>query len=91
MSVIEAEAMGVPVIVTDIPGPTDAMVRDKTGFVVLKADVKSLQSAMMKILESGELQQKFGEAGKRYATENFEQKRLFSYILEDRQQLLSGR
>ena len=89
--VIEAEAMAVPVIVTDIPGPTDAMVRDKTGFVVLKADVKSLQSAMMKILESGELQQKFGEAGKRYATENFEQKRLFSYILEDRQQLLSGR
>lgn len=36
MVVVEAEAMGVPVIVTDIPGPTDAMIPDETGLVVKK-------------------------------------------------------
>ena len=34
MSVVEAEAMGVPVIVTDIPGPVNAMIDNVTGITI---------------------------------------------------------
>ena len=90
-AVIEAEAMGVPVIVTDIPGPTNAMLRNETGLVVPKKDATALQNAMETVLTSPELCRQFAEAGYRFASENFEQKVLFGYILEDRKRLLGDR
>lgn len=88
MGVVEAEAMGVPVIVTDIPGPTDAMIDNETGIVVQKADVESLYNAMISI--RGDKVRCFAMAEKAhdFAVNNFEQKQLFNYILEDRKKLL---
>ena len=87
-AVIEAEAMGVPVIVSDIPGPTDAMKRNQTGLVVKKADVTELYEAMIRLLEDRSLREAFGAAGHVFAAENFEQKQLFRHIFEDRKRLL---
>lgn len=90
-AVIEAEAMGVPVIVTDIPGPTNAMLRDETGLVVPKKDTAALQTAMETLAADPELCKRFAQAGYRFASEKFEQKTLFGYILEDRKRLLGER
>lgn len=89
--VIEAEAMGVPVIVTDIPGPTDAMLPGKTGLIVKKADVETLQSAMQTLFDDSALRDRFAEAGLAFAKDNFEQKILFTHILEDRRNLIEKR
>lgn len=88
MGVVEAEAMGVPVIVTDIPGPIDAMIDNETGIVVQKADVKSLYNAMISIREDKVRYFAMAEKAHDFAVNNFEQKQLFSYILEDRKKLL---
>ena len=90
-AVIEAEAMGLPVIVTDIPGPTNAMLRDETGLIVPKKDTAALKDAMQKLLYNSQMCQKFGENGYKFASEKFEQKTLFGYILEDRKRLLGER
>lgn len=79
VSIIEAEAMGVPVIVTDIPGPIDAMLPNETGILVKKADKESLENAMCSI-KSQNLK-KIGEAGHSYAYNKFEQTKLFNMIL----------
>ena len=86
--VIEAEAMGVPVIVTDIPGPTDAMIKNETGLVVKKADVDTLVDAMKKMLNDEQFCKMCGVNAIDFAKNNFEQKMLFQYILEDRKRLL---
>ena len=86
--VIEAEAMGVPVIVTDIPGPTDAMEKDVTGLTVPAKDAAALQAAMLRLLEDTALRQSLGQAGIAFARENFDQALLCHHILEDRKQLL---
>lgn len=86
--VIEAEAMGLPVIVSDIPGPTDAMIKDKTGLVVEKADVNSLREAMNTIYNDRELYQSLSSESHSFAENNFEQGKLFEYIVEDRKKLL---
>lgn len=88
MGVVEAEAMGVPVIVTDIPGPTDAMIDNETGIVVQKADVESLYNAMISIREDKVRYFAMAEKTHDFAVNNFEQKQLFNYILEDRKKLL---
>lgn len=86
MSVIEAEAMGVPVIVTDIPGPVDAVIDNKTGLLVKKADENSLLDAMKKIRKLN--YQEMGKEGHKFASGNFEQKQLFDKIIESRNELL---
>ena len=90
-AVIEAEAMVLPVIVTDIPGPTDAMLRNETGLVVPKKDSEALGTAMNTLAEDSALCTRFGEAGFRFASENFEQNELFRRILIDRKNLLNDR
>lgn len=86
--IIEAEAMGIPVIVTDIPGPTEAMIKDVTGLLVKKADVETLKYAMNIMYSDSEKRKRMGEAAYEYASKNFEQKKLFASILEDRNRLL---
>lgn len=88
MGVIEAEAMGLPVVVTDIPGPTDAMVEHETGIVVQKANSKELHRAMKRICENQEEAKRMGTKGAEFAAGMFEQKQLFAYILRDRKALL---
>lgn len=86
--VIEAEAMGLPVIVSDIPGPTDAMVKNETGLVVKKADIDSLKSAMLEIRNNENMRECMAEKAYTFAKDNFEQQNLFEYILRDRKRLL---
>ena len=90
-AVVEAEAMGVPVIVSNIPGPTDAMQADVTGLVVKKADPDSLYEAMLRMKQDEALRRSCAEASVKFATERFEQQKLFEHILEDRKRLLGQR
>ena len=86
--VIEAEAMGVPVIVSDIPGPTDAMQRDVTGLVVPAMDADALEQAMQTMAQDEQLLRRLGAAAVGFAGDGFEQKQLCEYILADRKRLL---
>ena len=88
MGVIEAEAMGVPVIVTDIPGPRDAMVEGKTGVLIPKKDVPSLCEAMKNMLSSENLAE-YSSNCVSHVKNNFDQKKFFEYVLADRKNLLN--
>lgn len=88
MGVIEAEAMELPVIVTDIPGPIDAMENNTTGKLINKGDWKSLYDAMVEMYELPAMERrKMGERGRVFVIENFEQKRLCKLIIDDRKNL----
>ena len=90
MGVVEAEAMGVPVIVTDIPGPIDAMKNGETGMIVKKADIDSLYASMKIMMEDNGLLKQYGIQARELATQKFNQNILFEKILEDRKKLLNG-
>lgn len=89
MSVIEAQAMAVPVIISNIPGPIDGMLENETGLIVPKKDVQALRVAMEKMLLNPELCQDFGNHGLEYVIRNFEQKTLFEKIYQDRIALIA--
>lgn len=88
LTVVEAGAMGLPVICTDIPGPTDAIHNGQNGLIVPKKDAKALVRAMQTLYDDRALGKKLGENGRKNVEENYDQQTLFRYILEDRNRLL---
>lgn len=90
MSIIEAEAMGLPVIVTDIPGPKNAMINGVTGISVRKADTDELKNAMLKLYHDRELATALGQAGREFAVSHFDQQILFKHLLDDRMELMKA-
>ena len=86
MSVVEAEAMAVPVIITNVPGPIDGIVENETGLVVEKGDVPGLEGAMRRMMAADLAY--YGNNGLALVRDGFEQQRLLGYILEDRKRLM---
>lgn len=87
--VIEAEAMGVPVVVSDIPGPQNGMVDGMTGFKVPARTVEPLVEKTSVLIEDGALREQFGKAGAKFAVENFDSKVLIKKIIENRDWLIN--
>lgn len=63
-SVIEASALGLPVICSDAYGVMDAMVDDVTGLRCKVGDIDSLYSAMVKLADDKNLQNYLGNNGR---------------------------
>lgn len=84
--VIEAGAVGTPAIVTDIPGPTDTIDRDKTAIVVPAKDSAALAEAMKRIPTMNYIT--MGQNAAKFAKEMFDSKVLCEKILERKHVLL---
>ena len=54
-AIIEAEAMGIPVIVSNIPGPQDTMVENETGYLVEAKNILDLKAKNEKNCRCGNL------------------------------------
>lgn len=84
--VIEAGAVGTPAIVSDIPGPTDTIDRDKTALVVPVKNASALAEAMKQI--RGMDCAAMGRNAAEFAKEKFDSNVLCQKILERKRVLL---
>jgi glycosyltransferase involved in cell wall biosynthesis len=67
--VLEAQASGIPVIVSDSGGPHENVVPGKTGFVVPGNDADSLRVAIEALLAEPALLKRMGQAARQYVQE----------------------
>lgn len=88
MSVIEASAMEVPVVVTKYPGPSSAMEEGVTGISVSVKDSDALTLAIADLLKDREKSLAMGRAGRTFVEQNFEQKEFIKKYMENRMALL---
>ncbi len=88
--VIEAAAMGLPSIVTDVPGQIDTVIKDKTGLLVPARQVEPVVEAMQYYAINPEKIVEMGEDARKFIEENFEQKKLFKLLAEHRNNILHG-
>ena len=77
--VIEAAAVGIPSIVSNIYGLSDAIVLNKTGFSHKIGDIKELSKLMSYAFRNKKLINSFGNAAQRRAVNNFDSKLLVNY------------
>lgn len=86
--VIEAAAMGTPAIVSDIPGPTDAIIPDVTAEVVEVKNSDSLLYTMRYLMNTD--YKAFGESACKFVSDSFDSDKLNYKILERKKQLLKN-
>ncbi len=84
--IIEAGAVGTPAIVTDIPGPTDTIDREKTALVVPVKNPNALAESLRKIRKRDYVA--MGENAAQSAKEKFDSKVLCEKILERKKEIL---
>jgi glycosyltransferase involved in cell wall biosynthesis len=87
---IEAAAMELPVIATDIAGCKDAVLQHASGELFAKGDAGQLAAAIRKLTDNPDLRRQYGSAGRTFVEENFAgekiwegQLRLYRQMLEE--------
>jgi glycosyltransferase involved in cell wall biosynthesis len=70
-SVIEAMAVGLPVIAFATDGVSETVVHNETGLLVEPQDVQGLSAALMKLLLDRKISVKFGQNGQAYVENHF--------------------
>lgn len=89
--VIEAAAMSVPTIGTDIYGLSDAVVNGETGLLVPPRNVEELVSALERLLTDKSLRTRMGEAAKRRALALFDASDVNRQVADEYRALLRGK
>jgi glycosyltransferase involved in cell wall biosynthesis len=64
VAVLEASACALPVVVSDVGGLPEVVVRGETGFVVPREDAAALANAIERLVAEPGLRRSFGEAGR---------------------------
>lgn len=78
IATIEAQAAGLPVIVTDCGGPTEIVVHAESGVVVPPADASALARAIVCLLRDPALAQDLGQKGRKRVIQHFSLERMLA-------------
>lgn len=87
--VMEAAAMKVPAVVTDVKGNREAVERDRNGMLVKLGDVDELAAAILRFVQDPELARRMGEEGYKVAMERFDERRVFEKVKAEYSRLLA--
>ena len=61
---VEAMALSVPLVVTNVPGPSEIVVNQETGLIVPPGDIKAMAGAVLAILRDRALSDRFARNGR---------------------------
>lgn len=89
-SVMEANAMGVPAVVSDIRGCREAVIEGMNGLIVPPKDAEALARAMTAIALDREALETMSSGARKRAESTFDERRVFATILRTYESLLSG-
>jgi glycosyltransferase involved in cell wall biosynthesis len=90
-SPMEASAMAVPCVVTDIRGCREAVEEGVNGLMVPPRDPAALAAAILAILSDPDRAAALGQGGLRLARERFDQRHVFAHVVSAYERLRRGR
>jgi len=76
VSLIEAQASGLPVVSTDVGGVRDIVVDGKSGFVIKRENIETYVEKLRLLVENRELREKYGTFGQQFVRQQFSYQRL---------------
>ena len=80
VATIEAEACGIPVIVTNTPGLMETTIPEKTSIIVNKNNASELADAIIKLYDNPKKRKEMGINGRKYVLEKYEYYKCFKNI-----------
>ncbi len=81
-SVIEAEAIGRPVVTTDSVGCRDTIIDGKNGFLIPIKDSAALANALKRLIDNPDLRHKMGKNAREFAVNKFDIKEVIKVHLD---------
>nr|WP_148236007.1 glycosyltransferase family 4 protein [Dokdonia sp. 4H-3-7-5] len=88
--VLQAGAMGLPAIVSDINGCNEIVVDNYNGFIVPVKSSSALEIAMRKLIEDKELYNSTKANARSVITGSYERREIWQALLEEYRELLNG-
>lgn len=90
MVIQQAMALELPVVTTDIPGPSEVITEGETGILAQARDVDTLFECMKWMAEHKDDRIKMGKTGRIRCEEKFNRERMLQLTLEDRNNILNS-
>lgn len=81
-ALMEAGAMGIPVVATDVPGCRDVVTHEGNGLLVPAKNAEALASAIMRLLQDPALAAKLGKGGRDRAERDFDEQVMIRKLME---------
>ncbi|MHC5717067.1 MAG: glycosyltransferase, partial [Nostoc sp.] len=78
ISILEAMRAGLPVVATSVNGIPEEVEHGKTGLLVPRKDVQALANALQTLIQSPDLRQQMGEAGRQKFEQEFTVERMIN-------------
>lgn len=72
----EAQAMELPVVVSDVGGMKYGLIPNKTGFLVAENDINGFADCIEKLIKDPHKAKEMGKLGRKYVEENYQSKNL---------------
>jgi len=91
IATLEAMAVGLPVVVTDVGGMREAVTDGVEGRVVPARDPAALADALLELVNDAKLRASMGERGRRRAIDEFDSEKCARALLEQYQRLVRER
>lgn len=88
MSVVESQAMGIPVIASDIPGPRNGLIDGTTGFLIKPKDSDGIYKSVVYLYKDTNLAIKMGKNGVDFVKKNFDSKTFKEKLISNRKSLI---
>ena len=88
---MEASAMGVPIVVSDISGCREAVVPEETGLVFPVCNSAALAAILVRLLTQPLLAAELGRAGRHHARRHFNEQTIFAKVIAEYERLLRAK
>jgi glycosyltransferase involved in cell wall biosynthesis len=88
---LEAQAMGLPVVSTDVIGPRESVENGTTGFLVRPKSAEAVREALLKLVSNKSLREQMGAKGRVRVIEKFDRKAMIAAVVQHRLFLLKER
>ena len=85
---LEAAAMGLPVVATRVPGCVDAVADEETGRLVPAADAQALAEGIRAYVKDSELRRLHGTAGRERVLKSFRQRVIWEALYQEYRSIL---
>lgn len=90
-ALLEAMAHELPAVGTTVGGVPEVIVPYETGMLVPPRDPKALAAALKPLIESAELRERLGKAGRERVCRHFQESEMVSKTIDVYQTMLAGR
>lgn len=88
-SILEAMAMELPVVATNIRGCREEVVDGKTGFLFPVRDIEALKDAIIRLIRDKTLREKLGKNGRKRVLDMFEEKKFLDIQIKAIKELIN--